>query len=135
MIFSMVIASFLLAEPPAADHHIHIYSATLASTLQRAQTVMNEPGDGSPPAATGANDVIQVLAASSVRQAAILSTAYLFAMPDLKLENHRALVSAENDYVSREVAKYPDRLKGFCSANPLSDYALDEFKRCLRLPG
>ncbi|MFL6195481.1 MAG: amidohydrolase family protein, partial [Thermoanaerobaculia bacterium] len=39
-------------------------------------------------------------------------------------------VRAENDWTAQEVARYPDRLVGFCSFNPLKDYALAELDRC-----
>jgi hypothetical protein len=32
---------------------------------------------------------------------------------------------AENDWTSAQVAKYPHRLIGFCSVNPLRPYAVD----------
>lgn len=41
---------------------------------------------------------------------------------------------AENDWTSREVARFPDRLVGFCSVNPLSDRAIEEIGRCSRMP-
>jgi predicted TIM-barrel fold metal-dependent hydrolase len=44
-------------------------------------------------------------------------------------------VVAENDYVSREVAKSRGRLVGFCSVNPLAEYAKAEVTRCATLPG
>jgi predicted TIM-barrel fold metal-dependent hydrolase len=50
-------------------------------------------------------------------------------------ENEHASVVAENDYVSREVAKHLRRLAGFCSVNPLAEYAVGEFTRCATLPG
>lgn len=41
---------------------------------------------------------------------------------------------AENDWTSAQVAKYPDRLLGFCSVNPLRPYALEEIARCAKDP-
>ena len=46
-----------------------------------------------------------------------------------------AAVSAEDDFVAAEVAKYPDRLIGFCGINPLLPGALSEIDRCLGLDG
>jgi uncharacterized protein len=43
-------------------------------------------------------------------------------------------VKAENDWISKEVAQYPDRLIGFCGINPLKDYALQELARCAKIP-
>jgi predicted TIM-barrel fold metal-dependent hydrolase len=39
---------------------------------------------------------------------------------------------AENDWTSAQVAKYSDRLLGFCSVNPLKAYALREIERCAK---
>ena len=41
---------------------------------------------------------------------------------------------AENDWTSAQVARYPDRLIGFCSVNPLRSYALEEIARCAKDP-
>ena len=50
------------------------------------------------------------------------------------MPNEYAEVRAENDRVSREVALFPDRLRGFCGVNPLKDYALEEIARCAKDP-
>lgn len=39
-------------------------------------------------------------------------------------------VKAENDWVTAQVARYPDRLVGFCGVSPLKDYAVQEVRRC-----
>jgi predicted TIM-barrel fold metal-dependent hydrolase len=41
---------------------------------------------------------------------------------------------AENDWTSRQVALYPDRLRAFCGVNPLKDYAVAEIARCAENP-
>jgi predicted TIM-barrel fold metal-dependent hydrolase len=43
-------------------------------------------------------------------------------------------VKAENDWTSAQVGKYPHRLLGFCSVNPLRSYALEEIARCAKDP-
>ena len=43
-----------------------------------------------------------------------------------------AHVKAENDWVSQQIARYPDRLRGFCGVDPLQDYALTEIARCAK---
>jgi predicted TIM-barrel fold metal-dependent hydrolase len=40
----------------------------------------------------------------------------------------------ENDWTSRQVAMFPDRLVAFCSVNPLKDYAPEEIARCAKDP-
>lgn len=50
-------------------------------------------------------------------------------MPDEYTE-----VGRENDWTSTQVAKYRDRLLGFCSVNPLRPYALEEIAHCVQDP-
>ena len=50
------------------------------------------------------------------------------------LSDEYAKVRAENDCTSQEVARFPNRLRGFCSVNPLREYALDEVARCAKDP-
>jgi predicted TIM-barrel fold metal-dependent hydrolase len=79
-------------------------------------------GPGTPPST--ADDLIDRLDEAHVRQAVVLSLAYLQVLPD------DAAVQAENDYAAAEVRKFPDRLIGFCGVNPLRASALDEIDRC-----
>lgn len=102
---------------PLVDHHQHLFS--LETT--RSSTV--KPLD--------AADLIAYLDAAGIRRAAVLSVAYQFSNPNRPaVENEYAQVMAENDWTSREVGRYPDRLRGLCSINPLKDYALTELERC-----
>ena len=79
---------------------------------------------------SGADDVITILDDANVDKAVMMSLAFLTRfVPD------DAGVSAENDFVAAEVAKFPDRLMGFCGINPLYPGALDEIDRCLALDG
>jgi predicted TIM-barrel fold metal-dependent hydrolase len=50
------------------------------------------------------------------------------------VEDEYAKVRAENDGTSGQVARFPDRLRGFCGFNPLRDYALRELTRCAQDP-
>jgi uncharacterized protein len=61
-----------------------------------------------------------------------LSVAYIYGQPTRTVENEYEKVKAENDWTSAQVARYPDRLIGFCGLNPLKDYALTELARCAR---
>lgn len=54
--------------------------------------------------------------------------------PNRSVENEYEKIKAENDWVSREVARFPNRLRAFCSFNPLRDYALTELARCAKDP-
>ena len=48
--------------------------------------------------------------------------------------NEYEQVKAENDWTAQQVAQYPDRLRAFCSFNPLKPYALEELARCSKDP-
>jgi predicted TIM-barrel fold metal-dependent hydrolase len=81
-----------------------------------------------------AKQLIAEMDAASVKRAAVLSVAYWFGNPRRKVEDEYAKVRAENDWVAEQVALYPDRLIGFCSFNPLKDYAIEELNRCAKNP-
>ena len=65
----------------------------------------------------------------------VLSVGYSFADERKQLADPDQLTREQNDWTSAEVAKYPSRLTGFCSVNPLRAEALQELERCLGLPG
>jgi predicted TIM-barrel fold metal-dependent hydrolase len=79
-----------------------------------------------------ADHLIAQLDSAGMRRAVVLSLAYQFGAPYRKLEDELAKVRAENDWVGQQVARYPERLVGFCSFNPLKDYALGELERCTK---
>ena len=81
-----------------------------------------------------AKDLIALLDTAGIRRAVVLSVAYTWDSPNHPIENAYEKVKAENDWTSRQVAQYPDRLVAFCGVNPLKDYALDEIARCARDP-
>jgi uncharacterized protein len=107
---------------PVADHHQHLYSPVIAPA-SRIEPIT-------------AADLIALLDAAGIRRAAILSQAYAFGNPNRtpQVQNERARVVEENDWTSHEVARFPDRLVGFCGVNPLRDYALEEIERCAKDP-
>jgi predicted TIM-barrel fold metal-dependent hydrolase len=104
------------------DHHQHLMSPQALSVF-------------SSPKPITATDLIAHMDAAGIDRAVVLSAAYGFSNPFKKpgLDEY-ARVRAENDWVSMEVARYPRRLIGFCSVNPLRDYALREIKRCSKDP-
>jgi predicted TIM-barrel fold metal-dependent hydrolase len=107
---------------PLADHHQHLYSPVIAPASQIAPIT--------------ARDLVALLDAAGIRRAAVLSQAFAFGNPNraTPVQNERARVIEENDWTSREVAQFPDRLVGFCGVNPLKDYAIDEIARCAADP-
>jgi predicted TIM-barrel fold metal-dependent hydrolase len=82
-----------------------------------------------------ADRLIAQLDSVGTRRGVVLSLAYQYGARYRRVEEEQAKVRAENDWVAAQVARYPDRLVGFCSLNPLKEYALAELERCTRLPG
>jgi predicted TIM-barrel fold metal-dependent hydrolase len=101
------------------DYHQHLFSPDLAK-LVRLDTL-------------DADKLIALLDSAGIRRAVVLSVAYSWSNPSRNVENVRSR-EAENDWVAAQVARHPDRLRGFCSVNPLRDYALTEIDRCATNP-
>ncbi|MCI0456067.1 MAG: amidohydrolase family protein [Gemmataceae bacterium] len=112
---------------PLADHHQHLFSPALAELMSPALPA-------APVTPITSSDLIRHLDAAGIKRAAVLSTAYIFSQPSRKVENDYAKVRADNDWTSDQVARFPDRLIGFCGLNPLKDYALTELARCAKNP-
>jgi predicted TIM-barrel fold metal-dependent hydrolase len=85
-----------------------------------------------------AEKLIAQMDAAKTKRAVVLSVAYWFGDPSRSVSDEYAKVKAENDWISKEVSRHPERLVGFCSFNPVKEYALGELERCakeLRLSG
>ena len=109
------------AQSPVGDFHQHIASPALAA--------MRSPA-GSPAPGITAKDVIAILDSAGIRQALVLSTAYMYGSPTRQVEDEEAKVRNENDWTASQVSQYPGRLFAACSVNPLKAYALQEIARC-----
>jgi uncharacterized protein len=108
--------------PALIDHHQHLFSPAITALA---------PGTSS----VSADDLVRLLDQAGIRRAVVLSLAYQFGNPNRPpIEDEYAKVRAENDWTSKEVARFPDRLRGFCGVNPLKEYALQELTRCARDP-
>jgi predicted TIM-barrel fold metal-dependent hydrolase len=105
---------------PSIDHHQHLFSPTATKLAPSIQPV-------------SAADLVALLDMAGIRRAVVLSLAYQFGNPNRPpVENEYDKVKAENDWTSQQVALFPDRLRGFCSVNPLRPYALQEIARCAK---
>jgi uncharacterized protein len=89
---------------------------------------------GAPLNPVSAKDLVALLDAAGIQRALVLSVAYTWGSPNRVVENEYEKVKAENDWTSSQVAQFPDRLRAFCSFNPLRDYALAELARCAKDP-
>ncbi len=111
---------------PVADHHQHLFSPAIAALLAS--------GSAGPQGIT-ARDLVALLDSAGIQRALVLSVAYLYGSPAGTFADEYAKVRAENDWAAAQAAQYPERLRAFCSFNPLKEYALDELERCSRNPG
>jgi len=140
---ALVFGCTVLAAAPAyadADHHMHIQSQNAVAVWHAMCEAIPDDCDDETPVSinlsTGA-DAIRVLDEASLHKGVILSLAYFYGFPELagsKFDS-RDLVRAENAYVARQVSYFPDRLTGFFSVNPLSDYAIEEITYWLQHGG
>lgn len=122
----LVAAATQAQQSPRVDYHQHLFSPAVAALVT---------GD---PKSTGisARDLIALLDSAGIRRALVLSTAYTWASVNrAPVENEYERVKEENDWAAAQVAQYPDRLRAFCSVNPLKDWALQEVDRCAAQPG
>lgn len=121
MICSALVPSIVRAE--IIDYHQHLYSSGAGAR--------SSPG----PKGIDARFLIAQLDAAGIRRAVVLSVAYSFSNPNKPpVPDEYAHVKAENDWTSTQIAKYPGRLLGFCSVNPLRAYAIEEIGRCAKDP-
>jgi predicted TIM-barrel fold metal-dependent hydrolase len=108
-------------QPPAIDYHQHLFSPAAGALVTGKP---DSPG-------IAADDLIALLDAAGIRRALVLSVAYTWGKASrAPVANEYEHVKAENDWTAQQVARYPDRLRAFCSFNPLKSYALDELARC-----
>jgi predicted TIM-barrel fold metal-dependent hydrolase len=125
LVLASTLPATLSAQTPVVDYHQHLFSPRAAALVTGNP---DSPG-------ISARDVVALLDAADIRRALVLSVAYTWgkasrAPVDAEYEH----VKAENDWTAQQVAQYPDRLRAFCSFNPLKPYALEELARCSRIP-
>jgi uncharacterized protein len=124
--FTMLVAGSLLpaalgAQTPVVDYHQHLFSPEAGALVTGNP---RSPG-------IGARDVVALLDSAGIRRALVLSVAYTWGKASrTPVDDEYRHVKAENDWTAQQVAQYADRLRGFCSFNPLKPYALDELTRC-----
>lgn len=125
VVVGSILPATLSAQTPVIDYHQHLFSPEAAALVTRSSS---SPG-------IGARDVIALLDAAGIRRALVLSVAYTWGKASrTPVQNEYEHVKAENDWTAQQAAQYPDRLRAFCSFNPLKPYALEELARCSRDP-
>jgi uncharacterized protein len=118
------------ARAPIVDHHQHFFSPGLATLVNPNPA----PPDANLVESFGADSLVAMLDAAGIQRALVLALGYSWGRPGRNLPNEYEKVKAENDWVAAEVARHPNRLRAFCSFNPLQDYALTELARCATIP-
>jgi uncharacterized protein len=126
LLLALVPASPVLAQAPLVDHHQHLFSPATAALIS--------PPNGPAVKPILASDLIALLDSAGIKRAVVLSMGYTWGAAARSVENEYEKVKAENDWTSQQVASYPDRLRAFCSFNPLKPYALEELARCTKDP-
>jgi predicted TIM-barrel fold metal-dependent hydrolase len=106
-----------------ADHHMHLASADLCQ-------LVGECLPSNHPPAVYASDAVHALDQAGVAKGVVLSCAYLYGLPSLHLSPRKIAerTRRENEWTADQVSKYPARLVGFLSVNPLQDSAIDEIR-------
>lgn len=122
-ILPALLAIAALAPVQIIDYHQHLYSP-IAGPI----SISGWSG-------VTADELIPLMDAAHIDRAIVLSTAYSLANPHKPtVPNEREAVRMDNDWTSAQVAKYPNRLIGFCSVNPIRPYAVEEIDRCAKDP-
>lgn len=82
------------------------------------------------PPAVYASDAVKALDEAGVAKGVILSCAYLYGLPSLHLVPQRIAerTRRENEFTADQISKFPTRLVGFLSVNPLQDSAIAEIR-------
>ena len=120
-----IMPAMLHAQTPVIDYHQHLFSPAAAALVT---------GDSGSPGIR-ASTVIALLDSAGIKRALVLSVAYTWGKASRAQVGHEyEHVKAENDWTAKQVAQYPDRLRAFCSFNPLKPYALKELTRCSQDP-
>lgn len=125
LVAASTLPAALVAQAPVVDYHQHLFSPAAGALVT---------GDPKSPGIS-ARDVIALLDSAGIQRALVLSVAYTWGKASrASVDSEYAHVKAENDWTAQQVAQYPDRLRAFCSVNPLKPYALEELARCSKDP-
>ena len=125
LVAASILPATLSTQTPGIDYHQHLFSPDAAAL------VTGNPGSPG----IGARDVIALLDSAGIRRALVLSVAYTWGKASrATVDDEYNHVKAENDWTAQQVSRYPDRLRAFCSFNPLRPYAFDELTRCSNNP-
>jgi predicted TIM-barrel fold metal-dependent hydrolase len=106
-----------------ADHHMHLGSPDICARLGDCLEV-NQPS------AVYAADAVAALDQAQVQRGVVISSAYLYGWDELGLDDDAiaSWMRRENEFTAAQVRKYPGRLVGFLSVDPLRPNAIPEIR-------
>lgn len=112
------------------DCHMHMTSKECADLIK--SITGKETFNGNPFGGHDHKSILSLLDSAGIRKGFALSSAYLYSMEDMNIENPVENMIRENDFIMRECSLSGGRLVPFFSVNPLSPYAIDEVMRCCK---
>ncbi|HHV59603.1 MAG TPA: amidohydrolase family protein [Clostridiaceae bacterium] len=118
------------------DYHMHIQSKQMADIF--IAILGSDELSGNQLEESSAETIIELLDEAGMDRAFIISVAYISGNDLIAGPDEYNDVKKENNYLAIQCARYPERLIGFFSVNPLKEYAAEEVDRCydeLKLPG
>ncbi len=114
------------------DHHVHLLSEALIDDWKSLGMRFSRANDSYADASTVLREV-QSPQMVAVSMAHLYASPWFENLPDI-VQNERAKIEAEHDFLVSCVRQHPNRMVGMISINPLKSYALEELARVGRLP-
>lgn len=127
ILVSLLLASHFASAKAAesvSDGHVHILSPELIKIWK---------GLGIPFSRSDEyySDIDVIIQNTAVRRIDLISMAHVYSSEEFGgFKNERELVERENAYVAAARDKHPQKVRAFCSVDPLREYALAELGRC-----
>ncbi|KDR95421.1 Amidohydrolase [Peptoclostridium litorale DSM 5388] len=112
------------------DCHMHMTSCECADLIK--SITGKKTFNGNPFGGHDHKSIISLLDNAGIYKGFAISSAYIYSMEDMNIEDPIQNTVRENDFVIRECSLSNGRLIPFFSVNPLTSYALDEVTRCCR---
>lgn len=118
------------APPVWYDSHVHMMSPDLIADWKALGIPFSKP-------ASYYSNIDTLLKRGQAENIDLIGMGYVYESPDFyQGEDRYERLKKENDYLLATAQKHPDRIRPFFTVDPLKEYALDEFNRCIdRHPG
>lgn len=107
------------------DSHVHLMSPGLIADWKALGIPFSKPENFY-------SDIDTILKHNQAESIDLIGMGYVYENPDFyQGEDRYERLKKENDYLLATAQKHPDRIRPFFTVDPLKEYALDEFKRCV----